>query len=611
MAAAAVESAPHRRRTYGKAKPTGNSARYTAPESLLKPAPCPVKVHDLDAAWTKVHDAHVAGDIKARGVALKAYSVMALAYDRWSVRSGPDPFISFVRLVRPDLMIGPHHWLLARAFERVASKSLLRLMIFMPPGHSKSLFASILLPAWLYGLNAKGRILAASHSSSFVKDFGRQIRDLLASDAYRRLFPGTVVRRDVRAADHWRTEAGGQYQAIGVGAAAAGRRADMLGVIDDPISEQDAYSEAGRKNVIQWYPSYRNRLMAHTPLVLMMTRWHVGDLAGHILSDAKNNARGGAEQWEVIKVPAILTQEAAKLINAALPANDNVAPVRAGECPFPELWPIEEMRALQATFPPSYWSALYMQDPTTDGGNIYRREWWKPWRGKHMPEVTYLLQVWDTAYGSEEEMGDYNACTVWGVFDDPTDARGRPAIMLLGRYHERKSFPELRNESFDYWQRWDESASGPVDQVLIEAKASGKSLIQEMQLRGVPVMPWNPERTTRGKEMSQIACASSASTMLYAGRVYYPEGKRWAQEVIEECAQLPFGDHDDLASTVTIALIWLRRATGLVISGEPGDREDQPTSDDILAQRAAVRPGRPEVEKFNGNGNGNGRRLAS
>ena len=601
--------APHHR-AYGRAGPEGSQVVYTAPEPLIRSARCPVKLADLDAAWEAVTDAYLSEDRQRRRKAITVYAKATLLYDRWAVRHGPDPFVHFVRCVRADLIIGPHHWALARAFERLARRELLRLMIFMPPGHSKSLFASILLPAWMFGLNAAGRILAASHSASFVRDFGRQVRDMLGSPEYRRLFPATEVRADARAAHDWRTTRRGHYQAIGVGSAAAGRRADMLGVIDDPISQQDAYSDTGRRNVVQWYPSFRDRLMPRTPMVLMMTRWHVGDLSGAILKDARDNPH--AEQWEVIKIPAILTKEAASLINAALPADDNsVAPVKEGDPPFPALWPAEEMLALRDTFPPAYWAALYMQDPTAEGGNIYNREWWRPWTAKRMPDITYLLQVWDTAYGDESELNDYNACTVWGLFEDPNDVKARPAIMLLGAYHERRSFPVLRNEAFDWWQRWDESSSGPVDQVIIEAKASGKSLIQELQRRGVPVMPWSPDRTTHGKEMGQIACAASASTMLYAGRVYYPAGKRWAQKVIEECAQLPFGEHDDLAATVTMALIWLRRTTGLVIQGEPGDRVDPPTADEIMAQRESVRPGRPEVEKFNGNGNGNGRRLAS
>ncbi len=175
---------------------------------------------------------------------------------------------------------------------------------------------------------------------------------------------------------------------------------------------------------------------------------------------------------------------------------------------------------------------------------------------------------------------------------------------MLGRFHERLQFPKLRDKAYRYWQDWDQSDCGPVNQVLIEPKANGRSLIQELQRRGVPVMPWSVERGgRRNVEMSKVARAHAASPVLYAGCVYYPAGRRWAQEVIQECDQFPAGAHDDLTDTVTTALSWLRRATPVTFKGDPDDAWDreEPDIDRALEQRRNY--------TRNGDGNGHGQPL--
>lgn len=555
---------------------------------LIKATSCPVSIAQLDRAWAKVEEAAFAGDERRKKLALDVYSAASLVHDRWAVRSGPAPFITFVKLVMPDLIIGPHHWALGRAFERLARRELLRLMVFMPPGHSKSLFASILLPAWLFGLNPEGRILAASHGSDFARDFGRSVRDLIATPAYRRLFPVTRLSKDVAAADDWRTDRGGKYQCIGVGTAAAGRRADMLGLIDDPISEQDAFSETRRERVKTWWPSFRNRMMPRTPMCIMMTRWHVDDLAGGLLKTMRE--RPGSEQWEVLRVPAELDKTAVGIINAAIPPT--MKPVEVGQAPFEELWSKRELDGLKELFPPYYWSALYMQDPTVDGGGIYRREWWRAWPSDQpLPEISYLMQVWDTAYEEAAE-NDPSACLTWGAFEIPPEKRStgrakpRTGLMMLGRYRKRVDFPTLREDAYQEFARWNEGPCGPVDLVLIEPKASGKSLIQEMHRKGVIAMPWNPERGGQGAELSKIASAHAASVVLYGGVIWYPAGRRWAEEVIQECVEFPSGEHDDQQDCCKIAWLWARRNQMLVIMGDAVERPAEENAERLAARRA-------------------------
>lgn len=522
-----------------------------------RPQPC--TEDDLVAAFGRAREAHDKRHRLAKRY-LDVYRLKRLLYDRWRARRD---FCYYVKLVRPDVIVGRHHKIMAQAFERIARGELMRLMVFMPPGHTKSLFTSILLPAWLLGLDPKGRVLATSHTKDLVEGFGRDIKDLIGSDEYRRLFPGVALRADVKAAARWDTSKGGKYVGVGVGGAVAGKRADLLGIIDDPISEQDAYSETVRERVRTWYPGgFRTRLLPGTPIVLVMTRWHHADLAGHLLTESRINEK--KEQWEVISFPAVLDRKSAAFLNKA--ANDNGTPARAGDALFPELWPITEMEALREEMPPSVWTALYMQRPSAEEGGIFKTHWWQPWpREVPLPEWEYILQVWDTAYEEKEE-NDYSACTTWAVFWD--EMKRRYALFLLDRYNERKDFPDLREDAIGLYERYQ------PDTVLIEPKATGKSIVQELRRRGVPVREYQIERTTRGRELSKVARGHAAAVTLWGGAVYYPEGRRWAQEVIDQCAEFPKGEHDDLADTCSMAWIYLRRTWWVHVKTDEDDEDD-------------------------------------
>ena len=217
-------------------------------------------------------------DPDVRRKVVKYYEDVKRTCDRWRCNAS---FIYFAKTVRPDLYISRHHRVMARLFEAMRDGKVKRGMLFMPPGCGKSLFGSILFPAWLLGQRPSGRILAGSHTKDLVEDFGREIKDLVQDPAYVRIYPGVELRADVKAAGRWNTTQGGKYQAVGVGGAVAGRRADLVGVIDDAISEQDAYSEAARKRVNKWYPpGFRTRTLPGCPILVIATRWHHADLPG-------------------------------------------------------------------------------------------------------------------------------------------------------------------------------------------------------------------------------------------------------------------------------------------------------------------------------------------
>ena len=333
-----------------------------------------------------------------------------------------DTYLGFVRQVWPAFIEGRHHAIMAKAFEKVAAGELKRLIINMPPRHTKSEFASYLLPAWFLGQYPDKKIIQTAHTAELAVGFGRKVRNLVASDDYKTIFPQVALRADSKAAGRWSTNQSGEYFAIGVGGAVTGKGADLL-IIDDPHSEQEGQSidPSVFDKVYDWYTSGpRQRLQPGGAIVVVMTRWHKRDLTGRIIKSSVQ--RDGADEWEVIEFPAIMP---------------------SGNALCPEFWPQVELEALRNELPVSKWSAQYQQDPTSEEGALVKREWWKRWEQTEAPKCDFIIHSWDTAF-LKTQRADYSACTTWGVFYRP-DENGitNPNIILLDAYKERMEFPKL------------------------------------------------------------------------------------------------------------------------------------------------------------------------
>jgi len=181
-----------------------------------------------------------------------------------------DSFMVFANHVYENFIEGEHHRIIAEKLERVARGELKRLIINMPPRHSKSEFASFLMPAWFLGRNPKLKIIQATHNTELAVRFGRKVRDLIDDPQYKEIFPNTNLKEDNKGAGKWGTDKGGEYFAAGVGAAVTGRGADLF-IIDDPHSEQDAMSESAFDNAYEWYTSGpRQRLQPGASIILVM-----------------------------------------------------------------------------------------------------------------------------------------------------------------------------------------------------------------------------------------------------------------------------------------------------------------------------------------------------
>jgi predicted phage terminase large subunit-like protein len=451
-------------------------------------------------------------------------------------------FLTFVKAVWPGFIEGSHHRIMAEAFERVASGKLRRLIINMPPRHTKSEFASYLFPAWYLGQYPSRKVIQASHTADLSVGFGRKVRNLVGSKEFNDIFSGVGLRADSKAAGQWITSKNGEYYAVGVGGALAGRGADLM-VIDDPHSEQDAMSGEHDPtvwdDVWDWYTSGpRQRLQPSGAIVIVMTRWHKRDLTGLIINSAAK--RDLMNEWEIIELPAIM---------------------ESGNSLWPGYWSVEELTRLKDETPPHKWAAQYQQNPTSAEGALIKRDWWKLWDKPKLPPCTWILQSWDTAHTANQR-SNYSACTTWGVFErENSDGKVEQHLILLDAFRDRIEFPNLKVEAIRLYKQW------KPDQVIIETKSAGDPLYHELRRTGVPVANFTP---TRGND--KVARVNSITDIFRSGRVWTPDAE-WADAVIQECNDFPVGAHDDYVDTVSQALIRFRTG-GFVRTDQDEDDDD-------------------------------------
>jgi predicted phage terminase large subunit-like protein len=447
-------------------------------------------------------------------------------------------FMEYIKMMWPGFVSGRHHSLMAKKFEDIAEGRGKRLIINMAPRHTKSEFASYLLPSWFLGKFPSKKVIQCSNTAELAVGFGRKVRNLVGSEQYKTVFPNVALRQDSKAAGRWSTNGNGEYFAIGVGGTVTGKGADLL-IIDDPHSEQEAAlgDPSVFDRVYEWYTSGpRQRLQPGGSIVIVMTRWSERDLTGRILRDALSRDKG--EEWEVIELPAIMP---------------------SGNPLWPEFWSLSELTALREELPPSKWNAQYQQNPTGEEGALVKREWWKVWGDEKPPPCEFIIQSWDTAF-TKNERSDYSACTTWGVFylnEDQKDMN----IILLDSFKKRMEFPELKETAQRLYKEWE------PDSCVIEAKAAGSPLIFELRAMGIVVTEYTP---SRGND--KFVRLNSVTDLFKSGKVWCPD-TRWAQEVVEEMAAFPNAEHDDLVDSSVQALIRFRQGGFLRLQS---DEEDEP-----------------------------------
>ena len=446
-------------------------------------------------------------------------------------------FMKFVKVVWPEFIEGKHHKIYAEKLNRIANGELKRLIVNMPPRHTKSEFASHLFPAYYMGRHPKSKLIQTTHTGELAIRFGRKAKNLIESEEYASVFPDVRLAADSKAAGRWESNHKGEYFAAGVGGAITGRGADLL-IIDDPHSEQDALSPHVLDAHYEWYTSGpRQRLQPGGAIVLVMTRWSIKDLTGKLLDAQKKS--DGADQWEIVEFPAVI----------------NDKPM------WGNFWDMKGLDSVKASIPLSKWQAQWMQQPTSEEGALIKREWWKTWESEKIPRLEFIIQSYDTAF-SKKESADFSAITTWGIFT-PEDG-GPPNLILLDAKKERWNFPELKAEAMEQYKYWE------PEMVLIEAKASGLPLTHELQKMGIPVINFTPS-----KGNDKHTRVNSVAPLFESGVVWAPK-KDFAEEVIEECAAFPFGDNDDYVDSTTQALMKYRQGYHVTLKDDFEEEKREP-----------------------------------
>jgi predicted phage terminase large subunit-like protein len=458
---------------------------------------------------------------------------------------GKESLLTFAQHVYQGYKIGPHHRRLAKLFEEISAGAKKRVIVNIAPRHGKSELISYLAPAWFLGKFPHKKVIMASHTADLAENFGRRVRNLVGSDLYRDIFPQVELQADSKSASRWGTNFNGEYFAIGVGGALAGRGADLF-IIDDPHSEKEA--KLGRPEVFlpawEWFQSGPiQRLMPGGAIIVVMTRWSKLDLTGQLLSQMQKEE--GVDQWEVVEFPAIL----------------NDKPL------WGDFWDLDELLAKKATMDPRYWQAQYMQNPVSEEGALIKREWWKIWDRENPPPCEFTIMSLDAAQETNNR-ADYNALTTWGVFFN--EETNNYNIILLNSIKKRMEFPDLKKLVIDEYKEWE------PDAFMVEKKSNGAALYQEFRRMGVPVGEFTP-----GKGQDKISRVNAVSDLFRSGIVWAPD-RRWAKEVIEECNDFPSGTNDDLVDSTTLALLRFRQGGFIRLPN------DAPEEQEFFRARRAV-----------------------
>jgi predicted phage terminase large subunit-like protein len=414
--------------------------------------------------------------------------------------------ISFTEYTNQAYERAGHHLMIADKLEAVERGEIDRLMIFMPPRHGKSELASRRFPAWYLGRNPSRHVISASYNSELSTDFGREVRNLIASAEFADVFPGTRLSPDSKAADRMNTNHAGAYFAAGVGTATTGRGAH-LGNIDDPFKDrEDADSETQREKVWNWYRStFFTRLMPGGAIVLTLTRWHEDDLAGRLLEHEGRIEDGG--QWTVLELPAI---------------------DKSGAALWPEWYPVPALERIKATIGPREWSALYQQQPQPDEGTFFQRGWFNEWAS--LPTLRFYGS---SDYAVTDGGGDFTVHRVWGI-----DAAG--ALYRVDGWRGQSTSDVWIERKLDLIKKYKPLAwfgEGGVIQKAIEPMLKRRMLERGVfcRLEWLPSMHDKPTR------------ARSFQAMAASGRVYMEP-----QADLSEFLVFPAGKHDDDVDTASL-----------------------------------------------------------
>ena len=473
-------------------------------------------------------------------------------------RKAKDSLLRFTEYTNPRYEAAGHHRLICDKLEAVERGEIDRLMIFMPPRHGKSELASRRFPAWYIGRNPHREIITASYGADLATDFGRNVRDIVASPEYHNVF-GTRLREDSKAANRWNTQDGGAYVATGVGGPITGRGADIA-LIDDPIKDrQDADSETIRNKVEKWYTStLYSRLMPKGAIVLIQTRWHEDDLAGRLL---KKQAEGTGDNWEVLDLPAIENEQD---WTGAL---------------WPEWYPEDALKRIKIAVGPRDWSSLYQQNPTPDEGTYFKREDFWRYDLTDVPRVR-KYQTADFAVTDEAEADDpdYTEIGVHGACKSKIeDVEVTKLYLCMDGWSGRKDPQAWVHEYFNLVKRHKPLCE--FAEVGVIRRATEGLLRQQRLLRkATGTMEWMPHI---GDKAANARALQALSQM---GLVGLPNTD-YGDYCLDQLVKFPAGKHDDAVDMMALIARAIDEAhprlnVPLSLDDGPKDRWDKAFDDD-------------------------------
>jgi predicted phage terminase large subunit-like protein len=439
--------------------------------------------------------------------------------------------------VNPELKLlpNPHLEVIATKLEACRQGRLNRLVVNLPPRHLKSICASVAFPAWFLGHNPGGHVICASYGQELADKLARDCLRVMRSQWYQALFATRLSER--HAVHDFATTARGTRMATSVGGVLTGRGADLI-VLDDPLKPDEALSEPRRKAVNEWYDgTLMSRLndKASGCIIIIMQRLHQDDLVGHVLEQ---------EGWEVLSFPAIAEADETHLIES--PLGNRLFRRLTGEALHPNREPLGTLLGIRQTIGEYNFASQYQQTPAPLGGAMVKTHWLKFYAPAELPSrFSRIVQSWDTA-NKANELNDYSVCTTWGVLDK--------CFYLLNVFRQRLNYPELRRKVEELARRH------RADSIVIEDRASGTQLIQDLQRQIYGIRAYDPPPGT-----DKIMRLHAQTPAFENGFVILPRDAPWLTDYVNEIISFPGSRYDDQVDSTTQALDYMKQNNALEI----------------------------------------------
>ncbi len=473
--------------------------------------------------------------------------------------------IQFIKRFHKDYKAGWVHYDICRRLEkfmRDVEKGLNpRLMLFVPPRHGKSQIGSQYAPAWMMGHHPEWEFVVTSYNADLPEGFSRNIRELVQTEEYHTIFPGTIISKDSRSIQKWNTTKKGQFLAVGRGGGLTGK-GFHVGIIDDPLKDaEEADSELIRERLWDWYSStFYTRQHPGGGIVVILTRWHDDDLAGRLIQQMNELKKEGVnpkhiDNWEIIQYPASATDDEHINVDGSItPTPESEKSIflrKKGEALHSDRYNEEYLAKVKATIQPRHWSALYQQNPVPDEGAYFQKAMFRYVKEPPQHSQLTVCIAADLAIG-QKQVNDWTVFAVGGL-----DYQGQIYILDIVRF--RGDAHRIVETALDLAKKYKPAMLGfEKGQIEMAIMPQLKKRMQERKLfpplaEGKHALNPNKDKQARGRPLQG---------RMQQGMVYFAE-EPWLEDLHHEFLRFPSGVHDDIVDAVS----WV--ATMLLKQPEP------------------------------------------